>query len=73
MELIYLQLSQMTYVQVKQTEFYTDWEMGTSGLVKNGVEIPKNSFAMKLKCLVEAEGCTGYFVEVVRELDLKKR
>ncbi len=33
--------------------------MGTSGLVKNGVEIPKNSFAMKLKCLVEAEGCTG--------------
>lgn len=43
-----------------------------SGVVKHGQEVAKNGFAMKLCCLVEAEGCTGYMAEVVRELDLKR-
>lgn len=30
----------------------------------------KNSFTMKLLCLVEAEGCVGYIADVRRELDL---
>ncbi len=28
---------------------------------------------MKIKSLVEADGCTGYLVNVVREIDLKER
>ena len=41
--------------------------------MKYGTEVAKNNFAMKLKCLVEADCCTGFVAEVVRELDLKKR
>ena len=46
---------------------------GTSGVIRHGTEIPKNSFAMQLLCLVEAEGNTGYLAQVRRELDKKKR
>ena len=60
-------------MQAKPNEFYTNWEKGVSGLVKYGIEVAKNNFAMKLKCLVEADCCTGFITEVVRELDLKKR
>ncbi len=55
------------------TEYYTRWERGISGVVKHGQEVAKNCFAMRLSCLVEAEGCTGYMADVVRELDLKQR
>lgn len=55
------------------TEFYTDWAAGRSGIVKGEVQIPKNSFAMKLVALVEADSTTGYFAEVRRELDKKTR
>ncbi len=44
-----------------------------SGVVKAGIKISKNCFAMKIKSLVEADGCTGYLVDVVREIDLKER
>ncbi len=54
------------------TEFFTRWDKGVSGVIKHSQEVAKNSFAMKMVCLVEAEGCTGYIVEVVREVDLKK-
>ena len=53
------------------TEFYTRWEKGVSGVIKDGQEVAKNSFSMRLCCLVEAEGCTGYIADVRRELDLK--
>lgn len=43
-----------------------------SGVIKHEQEVAKNSFAMKLCCLVEAEGCTGYVADVSRELDLKE-
>lgn len=43
-----------------------------SGVIKHEQEVAKNSFAMKLCCLVEAEGCTGYVADVCRELDLKE-
>ena len=55
------------------TEFYTRLEkVIVSGVIKLGQEVAKNSFAMKICCLVEAEGCTGYIADVVRELDLKE-
>ena len=41
--------------------------------MKYGTEVAKNNFAMKLKCLVEADCCTGFVAEVVHELDLEKR
>ncbi len=43
----------------------TNWNRGVSGLVKSGTEVPKNNFAMSLKCLVEADGCTGFIANVV--------
>ena len=55
-----------------QKEFFTKWERGQSGVMRHGQEVAKNSFAMELLCLVEAEGCTGYMAKVVRELDLKQ-
>ena len=42
-----------------------------SGVIKDGQEVAKNSFSMRLCCLVEAEGCTRYIADVRRELDLK--
>lgn len=44
-----------------------------SGLIKGGVKIPRNTFAMKPTILVEADEFTGYYVDVVRELDKKQR
>ena len=55
--------------QAKGTMFYTNWEAGTSGVVKNECDLAKNSFVMKLTGLVEASATTGYFTEVKRELD----
>jgi len=62
-----------TLLRAKPNAFFTDWDKGINGLKKYGTEVPKNSFAMKLTCLVEADGCTGFMADVVRELDLKKR
>jgi len=57
--------------QQKCTEFYSDFEKGTSGIVKNGVRMPRNTFSMRLKVLVEAEEFTGYKAEVIRKVDKK--
>ena len=46
---------------------------GVNGILKNGEQLPKNSFAMKRKELVEAESCTGYFAQVMREIDNAER
>lgn len=55
-------------------EFFTDWEKGVSGVVKpNGVRKNKNSFAMKLVALVEADSQTGYLASVKREFDKEER
>ena len=44
------------------------------GITKSGGSyVRKTDFAMKLVALVEADISTGYFVEVTRELDGKKR
>ena len=50
---------------------YSDFEKGTSGIVENGVRMPRNTFSMRLKVLVEAEEFTGYKAEVIREIDKK--
>lgn len=60
-------------MQAKGTVFYTNWEAATSGVVKNECEMPKNSFAMKLIALVEANATTGYLAEVKRELDKRTK
>ena len=59
-------------LQKVMTEFYTRWEKAVSGVIKHGQEVPKNSFAMNLCCLVEAEGCAGYIADVRREWHLKE-
>ena len=53
-------------------EYYLE---GLSGIinVKTETRFSLNTFAMKLKTLVEAEESTGYYAEVVRELDKEKR
>jgi len=61
----------MVLTQAKTTEFYTDLERGNSGIIKNGVKMPRNTFGMKLMIMVEADAYTGYYAEVVRELDRK--
>ena len=57
----------------KSTEFYSDFENGVSGIVKGGSKLPQNTISIKLTTLVEAEELTGYYAEVIRELDKKKR
>lgn len=42
-------------------------------MIKGGVKVPRNTFAMRPTTLVEAEEFTGYYVDVVRELDRKQR
>lgn len=64
------------YTQVTKstvTEFFTDYEKGLSGIIKNGKKLKKNTFAMLPKALIEAEEFTGYSVHVVREIDQKQR
>jgi len=61
----------MVLTQAKVTEFYTDLERGSSGIIKHGVKMPRNTFGMKLMIMVEADAYTGYYAEVVRELDRK--
>lgn len=58
---------------MQTTVFYSDYENGVSGLIKGGVRVPRNTFAMKPNILVEADEFTGYYVDVVRELDKKHR
>jgi len=54
-------------------EYYTDVSGGSSGIIKSNVKIPRNTFAMRLKALVQADEHTGYYAEVIRELDKEKR
>ena len=58
---------------LKNTEFFTDFTKGISGIVKSGTRYPRNTFSMRLKALVEADEFTGYYIEVTRELDRKQR
>lgn len=55
------------------TVFYSDYNNGVSGLIRGGIKVPCNTFAMKPTILVEAEEFTGYYVDVVRELDKKQQ
>ena len=57
------------------SEFFTDFETGTSGKVINkGEENQRRcDFSIKLLTLVEAGDLSGYYAEVTRELDLEKR
>ena len=59
-------------MQNKGNEFYTEWEKGRSGFLKGDSKLPKNNFAMKLTCFIEAEGCTGFMARVVGGLDMNK-
>ena len=56
-----------------QSEFFTDFTMGTSGKLKGDEQLRRSDFALKLTTLVEAGDLTGYYAEVTRELDLEKR
>ena len=40
--------------------------------MKYGHQVPKNSFAMKLRYFVESEGLSGFIADVVRELEKKE-
>jgi len=64
-----------TFVSLQTNEYYNDFLEGSSGIVnlKSDAKFSVNTFAMKLKALVEAGESTGYYAEVVRELDKQKR
>lgn len=62
-----------SYIAGKKYQVLHRLGEGVSGIVKNGVELPKNGFAMKLTALVEADHCTGYFAVVKREVDKEQR
>ncbi len=53
-----------------QVTVITYWSAGTSGILKDDVEIHNNSFAM---ALIEVGATTRYFAKVHRELDGKTR
>lgn len=55
------------------TVFYSDYNNGVSGLIRGGVKVPCNTFAMKPTIFVEVDEFMGYYVDVVRELDKKQR
>lgn len=57
----------------KRTEYFSDWEKGTSGVIKGGYKDAKNDFAVTLTAFVEAGSSTGYLADVKREHDGKVR
>ena len=58
--------------QSSKSTFFNDWENCASGIIKGADDhLARNSFAMKMVAFVEGNSCTGYLVEVMREVDGK--
>ena len=53
----------------KKNEYFSDWEKGTSGIIKGERKDARNDFAMKIVSFVEAGSSTGYLCQVKREHD----
>jgi len=55
-------------------EYCNNFLEGSSGVrnLKSDTKFKRNTFAMKLKALVETQESTGYYAEVVRQLDKLK-